>query len=140
MIELRNIEKTYQMGDTLVRALQDVTLTIGDHEFAAILGPSGSGKSTLMNILGCLDQADHGEYLLDGEEVTQLSEGRLSLIRSRRIGFVFQQFNLLQKLTAYENVELPLIYQGTAAWRAQNACAAGTDPGRPGRPHAPSAQ
>ncbi len=112
MIELRNIEKTYQMGETQVHALVDVSLTIGDREFAAILGPSGSGKSTLMNIIGCLDQADRGEYLLDGEEVTQLSERRLSLIRSRRIGFVFQQFNLLQKLTAYENVELPLIYQG----------------------------
>jgi len=112
MIELRNIYKTYQMGDNIVRALQDVSLTVGDREFAAIIGPSGSGKSTMMNIIGCLDQADCGEYLLDGEEVTRLSERKLSLIRSRRIGFVFQQFNLLQKLTAYENVELPLIYQG----------------------------
>ncbi|NLC84993.1 MAG: ABC transporter ATP-binding protein [Ruminococcaceae bacterium] len=112
MIELRNIDKTYQMGDNVVRALQNVSLTVGDREFAAIIGPSGSGKSTMMNIIGCLDQADCGEYLLDGEEVTRLSERRLSLIRSRRIGFVFQQFNLLQKLTAYENVELPLIYQG----------------------------
>ncbi len=112
MIELKNIDKTYEMGDNVVRALQDVSLTIGDREFAAIIGPSGSGKSTMMNIIGCLDQADSGEYLLDGENVTCLSERRLSLIRSRRIGFVFQQFNLLQKLTAYENVELPLIYQG----------------------------
>lgn len=112
MIDLRNISKTYHLGGSDVYALQDVNLAVQGDEFTAILGPSGSGKSTLMNILGCLDQADCGEYLLDGEDVTRLSERRLSLIRSRRIGFVFQQFNLLQKLTAYENVELPLIYQG----------------------------
>lgn len=112
MIELKNIVKTYHMGGSDVHALDDVSLSLSGKEFAAILGPSGSGKSTLMNILGCLDQADSGEYKLDGESVTRLSERRLSLIRSRRIGFVFQQFNLLQKLSAYENVELPLIYQG----------------------------
>jgi putative ABC transport system ATP-binding protein len=115
MIELKNIEKIYHLGGSIVYALQDVTLSLASHEFAAILGPSGSGKSTLMNILGCLDQANSGEYLLDGEEVTRLSERKLSLIRSRRIGFVFQQFNLLQKFSAYENVELPLIYQGRPA-------------------------
>lgn len=112
MIELRGIDKRYYLGDNVVHALQDVDLDIGDGEFAALLGPSGSGKSTLMNIIGCLDQPDDGTYRLDGEDVAHLGERRLSWIRSRRIGFVFQQFNLLQKLSAFENVELPLIYQG----------------------------
>jgi putative ABC transport system ATP-binding protein len=99
------------MGGEIVRALDHIDLTIAEHEFVAVIGPSGSGKSTLMNILGCLDSPDEGRYLLDGEDVSSLSERELAAIRSEKIGFVFQQFNLLNKLTAYENVELPLIYQ-----------------------------
>ena len=115
MIELKQITKLYQMGDETIHALDHVDLTIEDHEFVAIIGPSGSGKSTLMNIVGCLDYADEGEYYLDGEDVSEMSPRQLARIRNRKIGFVFQHFNLLGKLTAYENVELPLIYQGIPA-------------------------
>jgi putative ABC transport system ATP-binding protein len=112
MIELTDINKTYWMGENEVKALDDVTLTIDEKEFVAILGPSGSGKSTLMNIIGCLDSADSGRYLLDGQDVSACTDRQLALVRNRKIGFIFQQFNLLPKLTAFENVELPLVYQG----------------------------
>ena len=112
MIELQNIRKIYQVGEEEVRALDGVTLTVRDHEFVAIEGSSGSGKSTLMNIVGCLDTADEGSYCIDGQNVMDLSEHDLAVMRNKKIGFIFQQFNLLPKLTAYENVELPLIYQG----------------------------
>ncbi len=112
MIELKGIRKIYQMGDEEVHALDGVSLTIRDREFVAIIGASGSGKSTLMNIIGCLDTADEGSYTIDGQEVSDLSERQQSILRNRKIGFIFQQFNLLPKLTAFENVELPLIYQG----------------------------
>lgn len=115
MIELRDIKKIYQLGDEEVHALDGVSLTIEDREFVAIIGASGSGKSTLMNIIGCLDTADEGSYWINGQEVSGLSEKEQSIMRNRRIGFIFQQFNLLPKLTAYENVELPLIYQGVSA-------------------------
>jgi len=100
------------MGETLVHALNGVDLHIETGEFVSIIGPSGSGKSTLMNVIGALDIADEGTYFLDGENVETLSEFELGVIRNKKIGFIFQQFNLLPKLTAYENVELPLIYQG----------------------------
>ncbi len=112
MIELRNVKKTYQMGEAQVHALDDVSLTIQNGEFVAVIGPSGSGKSTLMNIIGCLDLADEGEYRLNGQLIDDYTERQLGEIRNKEIGFIFQQFNLLSKLTAYENVELPLIYQG----------------------------
>ncbi len=112
MLELSHITKEYHMGDNVVHALQDVSLTVQDHEFVAIVGPSGSGKSTLMNILGCLDVADCGTYYMDGQDVFAMNEKQLSRLRNEKIGFVFQQFNLLQKLTALDNVELPLVYQG----------------------------
>ncbi len=112
MIELRNVKKTYQMGEAQVHALDDVSLTIQNGEFVAVIGPSGSGKSTLMNIIGCLDLADGGEYRLNGQLIDDYTERQLGEIRNKEIGFIFQQFNLLSKLTAYENVELPLIYQG----------------------------
>jgi len=112
MIELLNIRKTYQMGEAEVHALDGVSATIKDGEFVAVIGPSGSGKSTLMNIIGCLDLADDGEYRLNGQLIDDYTERQLGEIRNREIGFIFQQFNLLPKLTAYENVELPLIYQG----------------------------
>lgn len=115
MIELKNIRKIYRMGDEEVRALDGITLTVEDHEFVAIVGASGSGKSTLMNMIGCLDTPDEGDYFIDGQDVTTLSERELATMRNRKIGFIFQQFNLLPKLTAYENVELPLIYQGLPA-------------------------
>jgi putative ABC transport system ATP-binding protein len=112
MIELTDINKTYWMGENEVKALDGISLTIDEKEFVAIIGPSGSGKSTLMNIIGCLDSADSGRYLLDGQDVSVCSDRQLALVRNRKIGFIFQQFNLLPKLTAYENVELPLVYQG----------------------------
>ncbi len=111
MIEFIDVSKVYQIGDTEVRALDHASMRIGDGEFVSIIGPSGSGKSTLMNIIGCLDLADEGKYLLDGQEIRDYTEGELAKIRNRKIGFIFQDFNLLPKLTAYENVELPLIYQ-----------------------------
>lgn len=115
MIELENIKKIYSLGEEEVRALDGLSLNVMEHEFVAIMGASGSGKSTLMNIIGCLDTPDEGKYYIDGQDVTSLSERELATMRNRKIGFIFQQFNLLPKLTAYENVELPLIYQGVTA-------------------------
>jgi putative ABC transport system ATP-binding protein len=112
MIQMKNVSKVYTMGTEEVRALDDVSLTIEDGEFVAIIGPSGSGKSTLMNIIGCLDVVDSGEYSLDGQPIEDYLESELAEIRNRKLGFIFQSFNLLAKLTALENVELPLIYQG----------------------------
>lgn len=115
MIELQDIYKTYVLGGEAVHALDGVTLTIRDREFVAIIGASGSGKSTLMNIVGCLDNADSGQYYIDGQNIMDLSEREIGIMRNRKIGFIFQQFNLIPKLDAYENVELPLIYQGIGA-------------------------
>jgi len=112
MIELKKISKTYILGGDTVHAVDELSLTIEEHEFVAIIGASGSGKSTLMNIIGCLDAADEGQYLLRGQDISSYTDRQMSTLRNREIGFVFQQFNLLQKLTALENVELPLIYQG----------------------------
>ena len=112
MIELRNIKKTYQMGEAAVHALDGVSVDINAGEYVAVIGPSGSGKSTLMNVIGCLDLADEGEYKLNGQLIDDYTQRQLGEIRNKEIGFIFQQFNLLAKLTAYENVELPLIYQG----------------------------
>ena len=115
MILMQGIRKEYRMGDNIVAALDGVDIHIKPHEFVSIIGPSGSGKSTLMNIIGCLDVADEGSYRFDGQEISDYSEDELADIRNRKIGFVFQQFNLLPKLTARENVELPLIYQGMSS-------------------------
>lgn len=112
MIDLKDISRVYQMGSEKVYALNKACLHIDPGEFVSIIGPSGSGKSTLMNIIGCLDTADSGTYLLDGIPIQDYSEGALARVRNRKIGFVFQSFNLISKLTAEENVELPLIYQG----------------------------
>ena len=111
MIELRDISKIYQVGDERVYALDHANLHVLPHEFVSVIGPSGSGKSTLMNIIGCLDIADAGVYLLDGTPIEAYSENDLARVRNRKIGFVFQSFNLIPKLSAEENVELPLIYQ-----------------------------
>ncbi|HTL52900.1 MAG TPA: ABC transporter ATP-binding protein [Planctomycetota bacterium] len=110
MIQTRNLRKTYQLGETTVRALDGVDIAIPKGEMVAITGPSGSGKSTLMHLIGCLDTPDEGEYFLDGENVAHLSKDRLAGIRNRKIGFVFQSFNLLARLSALENVALPLMY------------------------------
>jgi putative ABC transport system ATP-binding protein len=115
MIRLEKIIKNYRMGSEEVRALQEVSLHIAPAAIMAIVGPSGSGKSTLMNIIGCLDIPDSGTYTLDGIPVDKMGEDQLADIRNEKIGFIFQQFNLLSKLTAFENVELPLIYRGLSA-------------------------
>ena len=112
MICIKALSKYYRVGDEEVHALDHASLHVAPGEFVGIIGPSGSGKSTLMNIIGCLDVADSGEYLLDGIPIENYSENELAHIRNRKIGFVFQSFNLIPKLTAEENVELPLIYQG----------------------------
>lgn len=111
VIEMKDISKVYKMGSSEFTALSDVNLNIGKGEFVSIVGPSGAGKSTLMNIIGCLDTATSGKYILDGED-TNCSDNKLSEIRNRKIGFIFQSYNLLPKLNLLENVELPLIYQG----------------------------
>ena len=114
LVELRDVYKIYGEGlESEVRALNGVSLTIDRGEFVAIVGQSGSGKSTMMNVLGCLDIPTYGEYLLDGTDVQTLSDTQLSRIRNKQIGFIFQQYNLIQDLTVLENVELPLIYRGT---------------------------
>ncbi len=112
MIRMEHMTKIYHVGDEEVRALDDLSLHVAEGEFIAICGPSGSGKTTLMNMMGCLDVPDFGSYLLDGVDVLSCNDRELSLIRSRKIGFVFQQFNLLDRMSALENVELPLIYRG----------------------------
>lgn len=112
MIKTVNLKKYYEMGDNLVKALDGVDLDIPKGSFVAIVGPSGSGKSTLMNLLGCLDVPTSGQYYLDGVEVSTMDDNQLARIRNKKIGFVFQGFNLINKLTAIENVELPLIYAG----------------------------
>jgi putative ABC transport system ATP-binding protein len=110
MIEVRNITKSYGQGDSETKALEGISFTVKDGEFVAIMGPSGSGKSTLMHILGCLDTPTSGTYLLDGQDVSKFSDNELSEIRSQKIGFVFQSFNLLSRTTVMRNVLLPLVY------------------------------
>ncbi|MBP5427063.1 MAG: ABC transporter ATP-binding protein [Clostridiales bacterium] len=112
LIHIKNIVKTYTMGGVSFNALDGVSMDIYEKEFVSIVGPSGSGKSTFMNMLGCLDVPTSGEYYIQGEDVSCMTEDELAVLRNKTIGFIFQGFNLLSKLTAYENVELPLIYQG----------------------------
>lgn len=115
MIRMKDISKVYTMGDNEVKALDKVSFNVEKGEFISIIGPSGSGKSTLMNILGCLDVPDDGEYFLDGIDINNSTDLELAHIRNKKIGFIFQNFNLLSKLNAVENVEVPLMYRGMSA-------------------------
>ena len=136
VIELERVTKVYRTGSISVAALRGVNLTIDEGEYVAVIGPSGSGKSTLMHILGCLDIPTSGEYHLAGEDVSHMSEAALAEVRNRRIGFVFQQFNLLASMTAWQNVELPLVYAGvTKAERKERALEALARVGLAGRVH-----
>jgi putative ABC transport system ATP-binding protein len=122
VIQMREMVREYQMGTELVQALRGVSLQIRRNEYVAIMGPSGSGKSTLMNLIGCLDTPNSGEYWLNGQEVSRMSDDALARVRNREIGFVFQTFNLLPRATAHQNVELPLVYAGlTARQRTERA-------------------
>src|SRR5438270_2988770 len=114
IIHLEQIKKNYYLGKQIVEVLKGISLDIFKNEYVALMGPSGSGKSTLMNILGCLDTATAGKYILNGHDVSSMSDNDLAEIRNKEIGFVFQQFNLLPRLTAAENVALPLVYSGMA--------------------------
>lgn len=114
LIEMHDMVKRYYVGGEEIRALDHISLRIEEGEYVAVIGPSGSGKSTLMNLLGCLDTPDEGRYLLEGEDVAEMTERRLAEIRNQKIGFIFQGFNLVQELNALENVALPLLYRGVA--------------------------
>ncbi|MBR6115729.1 MAG: ABC transporter ATP-binding protein [Oscillospiraceae bacterium] len=140
MIDLKDVSKVYQVGDERVHALNHVTMHIYPKEFVSIIGPSGSGKSTLMNIIGCLDTADAGIYRLEGVPIWDYSENELARVRNRKIGFIFQNFNLIPKLSAAENVELPLIYRGVrGAERARRVAEALERAGLKNRaPHLPT--
>jgi putative ABC transport system ATP-binding protein len=112
MIEINNLCKDYLMGDTVVKALDNVSLSVKENDYISIMGPSGSGKSTLMNIIGCLDVSDSGNYKFNNKDISKATEAELTVIRNKQIGFIFQNFNLLAKLNAVENVEVPLLYRG----------------------------
>jgi putative ABC transport system ATP-binding protein len=141
LIKLEKLDKTYQIGETEVKALKGVNLDILSGEFLAIMGPSGSGKSTLMNIIGLLDRPTSGRYLLEGEEVSSLDKNKLARLRNKKIGFVFQSFNLLSRTSALENAELPLVYSNISGKeRTERAMAALESVGLKGREHHKSNQ
>jgi len=117
LIEIRQLERTYVVGTEKIRALRGVNLEVKNNEYVAVMGHSGSGKSTLMNVLGCLDRADKGDYFLNGIHTTRMGEGQLAHVRNRQIGFVFQSFELLGRISALKNVELPLIYSTVPFWK-----------------------
>jgi putative ABC transport system ATP-binding protein len=115
IVQFENVTKTYQVGPNVINALRDVSLTIFEGEYVSIMGPSGCGKSSMLNVLGCLDRASAGKYLLGGEDVSVMNDDSLSTIRGARLGFIFQSYNLIQQLTVIENIEVPLYYQGRNA-------------------------
>ena len=121
VIDIRNITKVYQIGTEEVHALRGVTITIAKNEYIALMGPSGSGKSTMMNMIGCLDTPSGGEYFFEGEDVARLTDDRLAEIRNKKIGFVFQNFNLIPRSDVFHNVELPMIYAGVNAGERRRA-------------------
>ena len=127
IIQFEGISRFFHVGNEVVKALREVSLTITDNEFVAIMGPSGSGKSTMMNILGCLDTPTAGKYYLNNQDVSQMSDNELAEVRNREIGFIFQTFNLLQRSTALENVMLPLIYSGISKSERQSRAEAKLD-------------
>jgi len=136
VIQLENLVKTYIVGESEVRALRGVTYTIREGDFLAIMGPSGSGKSTMMNIIGCLDRPTSGKYFLEGEDVSLMDKNQLARVRNRRIGFVFQSYNLLSRTTALENAELPLVYSNVPGKEQEKrALAALESVGLKGRAH-----
>ena len=139
LIETEQLNRLYQLGDETVHALREVTLTVEAGEFVAVMGPSGSGKSTFMNVIGCLDRPTSGSYRLDGEIVSGMNADALAAVRNRKIGFVFQQFNLLERLDALGNVELPMIYAGEDRARRRDKAAAALAPRGPRRAAASSA-
>ena len=122
IIEMKAVNKYYRMGDETLHALRNVGLTVERGEFLAILGPSGSGKSTLMNIIGCMDTADSGSYLLDGEEITAMDDDRLTAVRNSRIGFIFQKYQLIPKYTVLQNICMPILIRGRSRREAEEAC------------------
>jgi putative ABC transport system ATP-binding protein len=127
VIRIRDLRRTYDMGGETIHALRGVSLEIGRNEYVAIMGPSGSGKSTMMNVLGCLDTPSGGEYWLNGQEVSRLTDDALARVRNKEIGFVFQTFNLLPRASALHNVELPLVYAGVSAKDRRERAAAALD-------------
>jgi putative ABC transport system ATP-binding protein len=136
VIQLENLVKTYHVGETDVHALRGVTYAIREGDFLAIMGPSGSGKSTMMNIIGCLDRPTSGRYLLEGEDVSAMDKNQLARVRNRRIGFVFQSYNLLSRTTALENAELPLVYSNVPGKEQQKRAIAALEAvGLKGRTH-----
>ena len=140
MIEMQDIVKQYTLGGETIYALDHVSLRVEKGEYVTIIGPSGSGKSTLMNLIGCLDTADSGSYLLNGKPIRKYRERQLAEVRSKQIGFIFQGFNLLPKLSALENVELPMIYQGVRASERKKARRGRAGAGRAGRANEAPAQ
>ncbi len=140
VIELQGVTKVYRTGSIAVAALRGISLSIAEGEYVAVIGPSGSGKSTLMHILGCLDTPTSGHYHLAGENVSGMSESALAEVRNRRIGFVFQQFNLLASMSAWQNVELPLVYAGVPRTERKERAMTRAGPCGPGRPGQPPAR
>lgn len=138
ILEMRNICKDYPMGKTVTRVLRDVSLNVSEGEYLAIMGPSGSGKTTLMNIIGCLDEPTSGSYLLCGQDITACTDLQLAQVRNQELGFVFQSFHLLPRLTALDNVALPLLYGGVKKGERRERARCGAGDGGPRRPDRPS--
>ena len=123
VIEIKNIRKSYPIGDSLLEVLKGISLTVKNGEFIAVLGPSGSGKSTLMNVIGCMDGFDSGDYFLDGEAIHKMNDSKMTKIRNRRIGFIFQKYHLINKYSVLRNVEIPLLLRGYSQKEASEAAA-----------------